>query len=159
MQLMKTRGFTLIELMTVVLIIGIIAAIAYPQYTRYLIQARRADGQGALLQMAGQLEKFYSQCGQYTATITGGSISACTGLGVGANSTDGHYTLAVTALGAASGVNNQTYTLTAAPRTVGPPGPSPQVNDTECASLTLTNAGTKGTTGTFILTPERCWRQ
>lgn len=156
MQLKKWKGFTLIELMTVVLIIGIIAAIAYPQYTRYLTQARRADGQGALLQMASQLEKFYSQCGQYTATITSGSISACTGLGVGANSTDNHYTLAVTALGAASGVNNQTYTLTAAPRTTPAPA-SPQVNDTECASLTLTSAGVKGTTGTAPA--DRCWRQ
>ncbi len=149
------KGFTIIELLVVVTVVGILAAIAYPQYNRYLIQARRADGQGALLQMAGQLEKFYSQCGRYTATITTGTISACSGLGVGANSTDNHYTLTITT-GAAGTVANQTYVLTAAPRTTPPPASS-QVNDTDCGNLTLTNAGVKGRTGTAPV--DRCWRQ
>jgi type IV pilus assembly protein PilE len=154
MRLKRERGFTLIEVMTVVVIIGIIAVIAYPQYTRYLVQARRADGQSALLQVAAQLEKYYSQCGAFTATVGSGSISGCTGLGMPTNSAERHYTVAVTALGAAGAVPAQTYTLTATPA-----AGSSQTGDTECAALTLTNTGLKGTTGTFNATPERCWRR
>lgn len=155
MSQIKERGFTLIELMAVVLIIGILAAIAYPSYEQYVRQARRTDGHGALLHTAGQLEKFYSQCGQYTTAITTGSISACSGLGMSATSPDRHYSLTVTT-GNVGTVSAQTYTLTAAPRTTPTPA-SPQVNDTECGSLTLTNAGVKGRSGTGPM--SRCWKQ
>lgn len=59
------RGFSLIELMIVVAIIGIIAAIAYPSYTQYVERARRADAQGALMGLAGAMERHRAVNGTY----------------------------------------------------------------------------------------------
>ena len=55
------RGFTLIELLIAVVIIGIIASIAYPSYTRYVERSVRSDGQTALLQAASEMERCYSR--------------------------------------------------------------------------------------------------
>lgn len=46
----RTKGFTLVEVMIVVVVIGILASIAYPSYTEYVFKARRADGQAALME-------------------------------------------------------------------------------------------------------------
>lgn len=67
----KQPGFTLIELMIVVVIIGILAAIAYPSYTKYTIQTRRSDAQIALTQAAALQEKFYSDCTHYAQLLYG----------------------------------------------------------------------------------------
>ena len=55
------RGFTLIELLIAVVIIGIIASIAYPSYTRYVERSVRSDGQTALMQAASEMERCYSR--------------------------------------------------------------------------------------------------
>ena len=55
------RGFTLIELLIAVVIIGIIASIAYPSYARYVERSVRSDGQTALLQAASEMERCYSR--------------------------------------------------------------------------------------------------
>lgn len=65
------KGFTLIELMIVVVIIGILAAIAYPGYQKWTTQTRRSDAQIALTRAASQQEKFFSDCGWYASTLTG----------------------------------------------------------------------------------------
>lgn len=67
---MKYKGFTLIELMIVVAIVGVLAAIAYPSYQEYIARARRADAKTVLLENAQFLERFYTQNGSYlTATL------------------------------------------------------------------------------------------
>ncbi|WP_158007602.1 type IV pilin protein [Marinobacter sp. X15-166B] len=61
----RSAGFTLIELMIVVAIIGIIAAIAYPSYQEQVRSTRRADAQGALVSFANAMERFYTQNNSY----------------------------------------------------------------------------------------------
>ncbi|WP_323054917.1 type IV pilin protein [Dechloromonas sp. A34] len=62
---MKHKGFTLIELMIVIAIVGLLAAIAYPSYQEYIARARRADAKTVLLENAQFLERFYTQNGTY----------------------------------------------------------------------------------------------
>src|SRR5688572_1456848 len=81
-------GFTLIELMIVVALIGILATIAYPSYNNYGIQTRRSDAQVALTRIAAQQEKFRSDCGFYATTLNGGR--ACGTVGTAATSILGY---------------------------------------------------------------------
>lgn len=97
----RNRGFTLIELMIVVVIIGVLASIAYPSYQKYMKQTRRSDAQIVLSRIAAQQEKFFSDCGWYAGTLVTASSSACGAdknsglLKTGTtDSPDGHYTIA-----------------------------------------------------------------
>jgi len=62
-----SKGFTLIELMIVVAIVGIITAIAYPSYMNYVRKSHRAEIAQLLVEAAQGLERYYSRAGQYTA--------------------------------------------------------------------------------------------
>jgi len=62
---LKNKGFTLIELMIVVVVLGIIAAIAFPAYTQYVQQTRRADATSSLLNAAQQLERCFTRTNSY----------------------------------------------------------------------------------------------
>lgn len=69
----RNSGFTLIELMIVVAIIGILAAIAYPSYQSHVQKTRRSDAQGALMSFAGAMERYYTQNGSYLGAAGDGS--------------------------------------------------------------------------------------
>ena len=69
-KLMRTmQGITLIELMIVVVIIGVLAVIAYPNYREFVARAKRNEAKAALLQIATNQERFYLQNNTYTCDM------------------------------------------------------------------------------------------
>lgn len=145
---MKQSGFTLIELMIVVAIVGILAAIAYPSYQSYVERTGRADGQAKLMEIMQAQERFYSQNQTYTANLGAGAGGL--GYGVAANaavaSDERRYN--ITAAACAGGAIANCVVLSA--DAVGQ-----QASDTKCGDLTLDSRGTKGEGGT--LTVQDCW--
>ncbi len=143
----KQRGFTLIELMIAMVVIAILAAVGYPSYLDYVARGKRAEGKGALLRAAQQMERFYSvnncypsntancgSAGTSAAALTAASINAFSGDSAASSA----YNLTVT-------TNAQDFTVTA----------TPIFTDTKCGNLTLTNTGAKGKTGTESM--QNCW--
>lgn len=112
----NASGFTLIELMIVVAIIGILAAVAVPQYFKYVEKTRRSDAQVALLLQMQSLER----CRTSSATYVGCPIDA--------TSSEEYYAIT---LGGASATG---YTLTAT-------GQGAQANDPTCRVMTITAQG------------------
>ena len=74
----STFGFSLIELMIAVAIIGILAAIAYPSYTKYLVRAARAEGVSMLLQVMERQENHYRNKLSYSADLSKLGFAAAT---------------------------------------------------------------------------------
>ncbi|MBT5229005.1 MAG: type IV pilin protein [Methylococcales bacterium] len=72
---MSQKGFTLIELMIVVAIIGILASIALPSYNKQIRDSRRADGMAVVVEAAGAMERFFTENNTYaTATLGAGGV-------------------------------------------------------------------------------------
>lgn len=135
----KIAGFTLIELMIVVAIIGVLAAIAYPNYQQHMQKSRRSDAQVALVQMAAAQERWYLQNNTYTNVLAN---VGCTDL-AGICTENRWYTLSIPV------ANASTFTLTATPVAGGA-----QANDLDCTTITLNSAGQRGWTGGV----NTCWR-
>lgn len=136
------NGFTLIELMIVVAIVGVLSAIAYPSYTEYVQRTHRANARAALLQTSQWMER---------AATARGLYPGASDVPVGIRTVEGgRYTVTVTVA-----ANSASFTVTATPLTA-------QAND-RCAAFNLNSAGTRsqGTTTavTSPLTAQECWNR
>ena len=94
-QLQLQRGVTLIELIVVVIIIGILAAVAIPSYRNYVMRSQRADAKDALLAAATAMEKHYLQCNTYGDDLDNATDCAAGTVNASAESKNGWYELQV----------------------------------------------------------------
>ncbi|NJO16171.1 MAG: type IV pilin protein [Thioploca sp.] len=133
-----SHGFSLIELMVVVIIIAILAAVGYPMYRGHVLKSRRADAKSALVQLTQLQENYYTNNSNYATTFTALNksfnefeIIDDTTL----KSAEGYYLITL------SGGN--TFTLTAKPTEEG------GQNEDSCTQFTIDSVGRK--------LPDECW--
>ncbi|MDX2368645.1 MAG: type IV pilin protein [Colwellia sp.] len=127
-------GFSLIELMIAVAIVGILAAVAYPSYTSFVISSNRSEGQRELLRLANLQEETFIDRRSYTTVMT------VLGMTADPHITEfGNYSIDATIANGGT-----TFLLTATAQ-------GTQTSDTGCTTLTVNEAGQK--------LPAICWRQ
>jgi type IV pilus assembly protein PilE len=154
----RIRGFTLIELMIVVAVIGILSAIAYPSYRESVDKGRRASAKAVLQDAQAYMERIYSENYSYAADTQGTAINSGTyfqsNFTVAPKPGEGNAAYTITLAS-----TTKQYTLTAAPIASGPMAAD------KCGSFVVNRTGRKGVTGysTTIysdqLTANReCWR-
>ncbi len=141
----RSSGFTLMELMITVAIIGILAAIAYPNYTEYVARGRRAEGKAALFNAMQALERRFGQANSYVDPTNANLAWS----GFPQRSDSGNYNLAAAACGALP--FNQCVQVSAAPN----------IADNRCGTLLLRSTGEQGVVlnnvASFANLPQGCW--
>jgi type IV pilus assembly protein PilE len=125
-------GFSLIELMIAIVIVAILASVAYPSYQQYLRRGARADAQAHMMDIAGRQGQFLIDNRAYAASLAALGVTT-------PSSVASKYTIAVD-----TGATPPTFTITATPT-------GTQADDT-CGTLTLDNSGAKTASGTGT-----CW--
>ena len=148
------QGFTLIELMITVAIVGILASIAYPSYQDSVMKSRRADVKGVLLGLTNAMERRFTETNSYCDAGGAGGANSCGLAGTNDTGTPSIYTIPTETQSfytvTISAATPSSYTVSAAPT-------GAQSSD-KCGTLTLTHTGVKaivnGATG--VLATD-CW--
>ncbi len=141
-QRLKSAGFTLIETMVVVAIIGILSAIAYSSYTKQVVKGNRVAAEGCMSQISSYMERYYTTYMRYdqAGSASGAATNSLPTLDcMQARQTGGNYSYTLPTLTAT------TYQIQATPIN------AQLKRDTTCGNLTLDQAGTRGPT------TSGCW--
>lgn len=137
----RSGGFTLIEIIIAVAILGIVVAFAIPSYSSYVTRSKRVDAHIALREAAQIMERCRTENFTYVGCDTAaGAITA---------SPDNYYSLAY------SNVTATTFTVTASPNTS-----KSQANDTDCQRMTIDQTGftdSRATSTSTTSTANICW--
>lgn len=150
----RILGFTLVELMVTIFVIGVLAAFAIPSYNEHVAKARRADAKAALMEAMSRQERFYTQYISYTDVLVG--AGGCAGVACGlnlqdTNSPEDFYQLTVVATPAGCAPGGATpcrgYELKATPVSI---------TDAKCSSLSITNNGQEKSEGSGGA--SYCWK-
>ncbi len=134
-------GFTLVELMVVVVIVGILASVVYPSYVEYVNKGRRAECASAILQTANLLERYFTTNNTYDDDFT--EIGRPNNLS-GSSAASSACTLAIAA--PAGGALTSGFVITGTPNRA----------DGKCGNLTFNHLGVKGESGSESV--DYCWR-
>lgn len=126
------KGFSLIELMIAVVVVGILAAVAFPSYQNYVIKSNRAAAQAFMVDAASREKQYLLDARSYVSVADNSGFTAL-GMTVPSDVSK-HYTIAISAPAATP----PSFTVTATPTS------SQQTDD---GALTLTSDGTKGPSG------------
>ena len=140
----RTAGWTLIELMVVLLIVSILALVAVPGYRNHVLRAHRVEAQSALLDLAAAQERFYLHHDRYASQM---DLAAPPpgGLGLREVTRDGRYRVAIVAADVGS------FTASAV-------ASGAQAADALCATFTIDAFGTKGATTAAGVAADGCWK-
>lgn len=133
----KIQGMTLIELMITIAIIGILASIAYPSYTDYVIRTNRSEAQRELLRLASLQERYFVDSRSYASDMRNLGMSDDPFV-----TESGNYSIDATINGAGS-----TFTLTATAQG------NQATNDIPCVTMSITDTGVKTPNGSV------CWER
>ena len=148
-RMCNARGFTLIELMIVLVIIGVLSAVAYPAYQNHVLRTHRAAAAACLQELALQMERRYTTRMAYNQPVVTLPAAACTAAAAG------RYQFAFgvapgAAPGTPAGPTATAYLLQAVPQ-------GAQANDLGCATLGLDQQGVRTRSGNAA-DVQSCWR-
>ena len=147
MKKISIRGFSLLELMIVVVVLGLLAAVAYPSYTDQIRKGRRNDGRSALMTTAQAMERYFTE----NSTYNGPALGATSSIGR-TSSQEGYYTISFDSAptgGSVCGTTDTSSTSATAYRICATPTGA-QATDS-CGTLSISSTGVKTPTS------SGCW--
>ena len=144
----RSIGYTLIELMVVLAIVGLLAALAFPVLQQYVVKGKRAQAQAALMQLMQQQEYYHTQNGSYLVFSEKSPVASPFKWWSGTNPE--HSAYEIEAGRCPELALSQCVLLTARP---GTGQVDPDFKDADCDMLTLDSVGRRGASGPA----QRCW--